>query len=138
LKIPNIPCKIICSCPIYPSEDHQKILQAIRNIFVDGQEDLEISILDNGNTAKFTSTDLGMLEKISKIIRAKNNQRIYKKYLNLHLDGDSTWFYINKQAAFSDTITMCTEPEESPLQPITIIIQSKNIEGVIDWLVSYD
>jgi hypothetical protein len=49
---------------------------------------------------------------------------------------DSTWFYLNKQAAFVDVIAICNEADESPLGPIKIVLHSTNIEDVIEWLVS--
>jgi|TARA_Y100000815_G_scaffold61902_1_gene50225 predicted RNA binding protein with dsRBD fold (UPF0201 family) len=49
---------------------------------------------------------------------------------------DSTWFYLNKQAAFANVIALCDEADESPLGPIKVVLHSKNIEDVIDWLVS--
>jgi predicted RNA binding protein with dsRBD fold (UPF0201 family) len=49
---------------------------------------------------------------------------------------DSTWFYLNKQAAFANVIALCDEADESSLGPITVVLHSKNIEDVIDWLVS--
>jgi len=42
---------------------------------------------------------------------------------------------LNKQAALANTIVLCDEPEESPLGPIKIILTSKGIEQIIDWLV---
>ncbi len=53
-----------------------------------------------------------------------------------NLRDDSTWFYLNKQAAFMNTVALCAEDEESPLGPIKIILTSKNIESIIDWLTS--
>jgi predicted RNA binding protein with dsRBD fold (UPF0201 family) len=53
-----------------------------------------------------------------------------------NMTNDSTWFYLNKQAAFANVITLCDEADESPLGPIKIVLHSKNIEDVIDWLVS--
>jgi hypothetical protein len=51
------------------------------------------------------------------------------------LENDSTWFYLNKQAAFVGTITLCEEAEESPLGPIKVILTSSNIDKIIDWLI---
>jgi hypothetical protein len=53
-----------------------------------------------------------------------------------NMTEDSTWFYLNKQAAFANVITLCDEVGESSLGPITVVLRSKNIEDVIDWLVS--
>tara|TARA_B100001750_G_scaffold182781_1_gene151475 strand:- start:172 stop:339 length:168 start_codon:yes stop_codon:yes gene_type:complete len=52
------------------------------------------------------------------------------------MEQDTTWFYLNKQAAFANVITLCDEEAQSPLGPIKVVLHSKNIEDVIDWLVS--
>ena len=54
-----------------------------------------------------------------------------------NLSGNSTWFYLNRQAAYVDVIALCNEEDESPLGPIEIILDSQQIEQVIDWLTSY-
>jgi predicted RNA binding protein with dsRBD fold (UPF0201 family) len=46
------------------------------------------------------------------------------------------WFYLNKQAAFANVITLCDEEDQSSLGPIKIVLHSKDIVNVIDWLVS--
>ncbi len=59
---------------------------------------------------------------------------MYRKHLMRNMTEDSTWFYLNKQAAFASVITLCDEADESSLGPITVVLRSKNIEDVIDWL----
>ncbi len=52
-----------------------------------------------------------------------------------NLTNNSTWFYLNKQAAYADKIAICEESDESPLGPIKIVLSSNNIERIIEWLV---
>ena len=52
---------------------------------------------------------------------------------NLH--DDTTWFYLNKQAAFVEQIAICEESNESPLGPIKVTLTSSNIDAIIDWIV---
>jgi predicted RNA binding protein with dsRBD fold (UPF0201 family) len=52
-----------------------------------------------------------------------------------NLDNNSTWFYLNKQAAFAEKIAICGESDESPLGPIKIVLTSNHIEEIIDWLI---
>jgi len=47
---------------------------------------------------------------------------------------DTTWFYLNKQAAYVDVVAICDEAEESPMGPIKVILHSKNLEKVVGWL----
>jgi predicted RNA binding protein with dsRBD fold (UPF0201 family) len=53
-----------------------------------------------------------------------------------NMTEDSTWFYLNKQAAFVNVPVLCDEADESPLGPIKVVLHSTNIEDVIEWLVS--
>ena len=132
MKIPDFNCKIDVYCTINPSEDQTKVEQAISNIL----PDIEIQI--NEDSLKATSQNLETLSNIFKVIHTRKIQRVYRRFLNNNLCNDSTWFYLNKQAAFSNTISLCDEAEESPLGPIKIVLTSKNIEDIIDWLVSED
>ena len=132
MNIPDFNCKIDVYCTINPSEDQTKVEQAISNIL----PDIEIQI--NDDSLKATSQNLETLSNIFEVIHSHKIQRVYKRFLNNNLRNDSTWFYLNKQAAFSNTIALCDEAEESPLGPIKIVLTSKNIEDIIDWLVSKD
>ncbi len=131
MLIPNVTCKIFAYCPIFPSEDPKKVQQALSNIF----EDVEIKL--GKNSIKASSENLEVLAKIFEVIHSHKTQRIYRKHLNNNLVDDSTWFYLNKQAAFVNTIALCSEADESSLGPIKVILESDDIESVIEWLVSY-
>ncbi len=131
MEFPNIACRIDAYCSIYPSENPQKVEQAISNV-LDGMD-----FKTNTDSLNATSKNLESLSKIYEIIHSRKSQKNYRRQLNQNLLGNSTWFYLNKQAAFSNVIALCSEAEESPLGPIKIILNSKNIDRVIEWLISY-
>ena len=131
MKIPELSCSIEVFCTINPSEDLQKIETAILNIF----PDIEI----NKNNMQITGISK-KIESLSRIFEIIHNRRIidaYRRTLNQNLSGNSTWFYLNRQAAYVDVIALCNEEDESPLGPIEIILDSQQIEQVIDWLTSF-
>ena len=130
MSYPNIPCKISIHCPIYPSEDADKVQKAIKNIF----ETAPIKVLNDSLVASVN--DIEFLSRIYNVIQSKHNQRTYRKQLKRNQDDDSTWFYLNKQAAFVNTIALCEDYEESPLGPIKITLRSKRIDDVIEWLTT--
>jgi hypothetical protein len=132
MKIPDFNCKIIAYCTINSSEDPTKVEKAISNIF----PDIEIQI--NNNSLKATSQSLEILSNIFEVIHSRKLQYIYRRFLQKNLRDDSTWFYLNKQAAFSNMISLCNEADESPLGPIKIVLTSDHIEQIIEWLVSED
>jgi len=128
----DIDCKISAYCAINPSEDIDKIRTAVSNVLIDMDEKIV------GNSLIANSNNYEALSKIYEIIRAKNIKKVYRRNLRQNIVDDSTWFYLNKQAAFANVIALCDEDNQSPLGPIKIVIQSKNIRDVIDWFVPYE
>ena len=125
-------CKISAYCAINPSEDIDKIRTAVSNVLIDMNERIA------GNSLITNSNNYESLSKIYEIVRAKNITKAYRRNLRQNMADDSTWFYLNKQAAFANVIALCDEDNQSPLGPIKIVLQSKNIRDVIDWLVPYE
>ena len=132
MQIPDFNCKIDASCAINPSEDPSKVKEAISNVL----PNIEIQLSED--SIKATSQNLETLTNIFDTINSRRIYRVYRRCLNKNRSEDSTWFYLNKQAALANTIVLCDEPEESPLGPIKIILTSKGIEQIIDWLVLKD
>jgi len=132
MKIPNISCKIEMFCSVNPSEDPKKIKKAISNVFT------HLTIKTGNFSISSQSNDLKSLEKIYETIHTKQSQKIYRRNLEKNLENDTTWFYLNKQAAFVEKIAICEEADESPLGPIKVILTSSYIDEIIDWLVSRD
>ena len=122
-------CKVQVSCQINPSEDPSKVETAILNIF----PDLEISISDKLLLGK--SNGMNTLSNISESIRSKNTKNIYQRILKKNSNENSTWFYLNKQAAFVNTVSLCNESNESPLGPIKVVLEGNDIENIIQSLV---
>ena len=123
-------CKISVYCTINESEDVNKVRTSISNVLTGMDE----KITDNSLIAN--SGNYESLTKIYETMRSRRSKSAYRKHLLRNMTKDSTWFYLNKQAAFADVIALCDEADESPLGPIKVVLHSKNIEDVIDWLVS--
>jgi len=117
-------------CAINPSEDPDKIKTAVNNIFPEIELDVSETEI-SGKTNNFST-----LSQISKSIHEKNIKSTYQRILKRNNDGESTWFYLNKQAAFVNTVALCSEANESSLGPIKIVLRSNNIEQVIDSLTN--
>ena len=130
MTIPDYSCKIEAYCSLNPSEDAQKVSTAITNV-LPGSEITPTKFSISG-----ISKDVTSLEKIHETIHSRHSQNSLRRNLEKNLDNHTTWFYLNKQAAFVDTVAICEEAEESPMGPIKIIITSRNIDQIIDWLVS--
>ena len=107
-----------------------KVRTAVSNILTDMDETI------NDNSLVANSNNYESLAKIYETMRSRKIKSAYRRHLMRNMTEDSTWFYLNKQAAFVDVIALCDEEDQSPLGPIKVVLHSKNIEDVIDWLVS--
>ena len=117
-------------CEINPSEDPEKVKLAVSNIF----PDLTLEITDTEITGK--SNGIKILSQISKSIHENNIKKTYQRILKNNSNSDSSWFYLNKQAAFVNTVALCSEANESSLGPIKVILRSNDIEQVIDKITN--
>ncbi len=126
----DVNCKVSAFCTINASEDMEKVRTAVSNILTDMDEKI------TGDSLVVNSSNYESLTKIYETMRSRRTKSAYRRHLMRNMANDSTWFYLNKQAAFANVIALCDEADESPLGPIKVVLHSKNIEDVIDWLVS--
>jgi len=130
LRSLDVDCKISIYCTINESEDTNKVRTAVSNILTDIDE----KITDNSLVAN--SNNHESLTKIYETIRTRKTKSAYRRHLLCNMTEDSTWFYLNKQAASVNVIALCDEEDQSPLGAIKVVLHSQNIEDVIDWFVS--
>ena len=117
-------------CEINPSEDLEKIKTSIFNLF----PDLKIKIQENRLSG--SSNDIEVLSKVIKSIKNRQTINVLSRIMKSNMAENSTWFYLNKQAAFVDVVALCNEADESALGPIKIVLNSNNIEEIIENLAS--
>ena len=130
MKSLDVDCKVSAYCTINASEDINKVRVSLSNVLTDTVEKL------TGDSLVANSNNHESLAKIYETMRSRKTKSAYRRHLMRNMVKDSTWFYLNKQAAFANVITLCDEEDESPLGPIKVVLHSKNIEDVIEWLVS--
>ncbi len=129
MNTPNLSCKIEMFCTINPSESIEKVEQTISSIF-------PYSVIKNNEfSINAISKELRSFEKIYHFIHNNKLQKNFLRSLEDNLENDTTWFYLNKQAAFVEQIAICEEFDESPLGPIKVTLASSNIDRIIDWIV---
>jgi uncharacterized protein len=128
MKIPEVSCKIEAYGAVNPSEDPEKVKLAISNVILDADYEYK------DGSIKATSRDLHSLSRILETIQSRKVNRVYRRQMRSHTKGDTTWFYLNKQAAYVNVVAICDEAEESPMGPIKVILHSINLERIIDWL----
>ncbi len=130
MEIPDFDCQIDAYCSINPSEDPSKVKQDVSNVLPN------VEIQADDTSLKASSQNLESLSNIYETIHSHRSQRTYRRFMKKNLRENTTWFYLNKQAALADSVVLCDEADESPLGPIKIILTSNAIEEIIDWLAS--
>jgi predicted RNA binding protein with dsRBD fold (UPF0201 family) len=120
--------EIIVITPVNMTEDKQKVILAVKNLFPD------TDVLEKKNSLYITSTDFKILRKIKEKVKAKKSRAVLQRVLYNNYNINSTWFLLNKQAAFSDVVSIVENEEESPLGPIKVTIKGYEIETINEWL----
>lgn len=109
------------SCPIYPSEDPEKVRTAVLKVFPD-------AVLEESDEGiRGTSSNL---DRFSKQIRKQKILDTTRSVLIHGKRGDRTRFFLNKQVAFVGKISFCEE--RTILGTIKAVITDDDIDGLID------
>ncbi|HEV2226193.1 MAG TPA: hypothetical protein VGR56_05235 [Nitrososphaerales archaeon] len=125
--------KTILRATISPSEDPDKVVGALEKIL--GQSIGDVSL--GPRAARIVTDDAKALLRIRDQLRDRHVRSAARRRLLLNRGRNSTSLMLNRQAATSGTLVVCGSPEESPLGPIYLTIESERLDDVIDWLTSY-
>ncbi|HMK54503.1 MAG TPA: RNA-binding domain-containing protein [Methanobacteriaceae archaeon] len=119
-------CKVKAISPVNPTEDLQKVIKAISNVFE--YEELEIG---EGYVAISGELDclLPLKEHLEKGQIRDAARRIFIKGEN---SGEIS-FKLNKQAALVGKVNL-VDGELSPLGEIEVTLTSSNSQELIEWL----
>lgn len=128
MRIPKVACKIEVYAAVNPSEDPDKVRLAVSKVIQSTDYQYK------EGSIKTTSNELESLLKIQETIKKHRTNRVYRRQMRYNTKGDTTWFYLNKQAAFVDVIAICEDAEESAMGPIKVILHSKDLDKIVDWL----
>ncbi|MEM0373047.1 MAG: RNA-binding domain-containing protein [Sulfolobaceae archaeon] len=124
--------KIIVKVELRPSEDENKVINTIKNFF-----DFERIRKEKYGFYELIIAESSNLYSIIKVHKALREERILdaaRKYLIKGMNGNVITFMIHKQAAAVNRLTFVDSERESPLGPVTFIIEHENPMEVIDWL----
>jgi hypothetical protein len=130
---PDPDARVILEAEISPSEDPAKVSQALGNVVGGGSGE----ILSGSTSARLATGDFKALTHIRDQLRDRHIRAAARRQMQLNAQGNSTSLMLNRQAATVGIIVLCGSPEESPLGPIYMTIESETLEAVIDWLSAY-
>jgi predicted RNA binding protein with dsRBD fold (UPF0201 family) len=132
LRKPNVTSKIELKieAAVNPSEDAQKVTDAIVNLFTRCSP--EVSYRNRVVGRAEGSDPLAILYEQ---VRSRSAMGVLRRMLLDNRAGDSTRFLLNKQAATAGIAAVIEEEQESPLGPIRVTISCEELDALIDWLV---
>ena len=109
------------TCPVYPSEDPEKVKTAILKVFPNATlEESDMGI-------KGTTDDL---DRFSKQIRKQKILDTTRSIMLHGKRGDRTRIFLNKQVAFVGKVSFCEE--KTILGTMKVVIIDEDIDGLID------
>ncbi len=133
----SIEIKIIVD--LKPTEDKEKILNAIKKIFGLDSSNFRIVKENENEYIEYSSLDLSSLNFFKLKIRERNIQAHVRRQLERNLIGNRTTIYLNKQVATVGKVSLCDNPYECPLGVIQLELYADTItelNRLISWLTS--
>lgn len=115
--------------PVNPSEDPEKVIEAVNNIVRCMPE------FRYGSRVIGKATGANALEKIYEQVRSRAAMGVLRRMLLDNRAGTSTWFLLNKQAATAGVAVVIEDEAESALGPIRVTLACEELDALTDWLV---
>ena len=125
-----IPCRIRARATLKPSEDPDKVLEAIRNMMPSCEGAIR------GHTAESDSESLASLDTIRESLMSRGVAGALRRSMTDNTRNNTTRLLLNRQAAYAGVAAICETPDESPLGPIEIEIESRRIHDIIRWMTT--
>jgi len=133
MALPEPKGKLTLEAEVSPSEDPEKVLQAMKNVVGEA----ECDIATDYHSVRLVTEDPKALAHIRDQLRDRHVRAAAGRQMILKSSGLSTSLMLNRQAAAAGVIALCGSPDESPLGPVYLNIESERIETLIEWLTAY-
>jgi hypothetical protein len=118
--------KVEVKASIYPSEDPDKVLEAVENIFPEIDFDLKEDFVEG------SSSDLSSLERFKNLLGIQAIRDSARRVIRNGRGEGKIKFYLNKQVATVSKINF--SEGETPLGPIEVTIEAENVERMTDFI----
>ena len=132
--IPDLKVKVTAEAKVSPSEAPEKVAEAVMSVMGGSPGELKRV----GGDLRYLSEDVKSLSHLKDQLRDRKVRSVARRLLTGTREGNRTYLMVNRQAALAGVVALCGSPEESPLGPIVIRIESGRLEELIDWLTAYE
>jgi uncharacterized protein len=119
-------CQVMAKTRLFPTEDLEKIITAISNIF--DYDDIEI-----GENYVCASGDVKSMIRLRESLKKRRIRLAARKMMIKKSSKNIVNFYLSKQAAFGGIANLVDE-DLSSLGEIEVKVKTDNINKFIDWL----
>ena len=130
--------KIELKVEVNPTEEPEKILEVLNHFAEIDRDHITIdSISENHFLYSTTVEGRVSLQPMYNGLRSQRTVESARKYLMGKMRETTVSFMLNKQALFVNKFHFCHSPEESPMGPIWVKIESDDILRVLEYLVPH-
>jgi len=114
---------------VYPSECPEKVISAVTNVIDKCSADFRYGSRVVGRASGSES-----LSTIYEQVRSRASMGVLRRMLLDNKIADTTYFFLNKQAASAGIVVIIEDVKESPLGPIRVNIDCEELDMLICWL----
>jgi len=126
---------IIVEAMVNPTEDEEKVVRALHNIFP--EIPVQSTSTENSRIKLRSSVEgLQTLATLRNLIKQDRIRTAARAILLRRTEDTRIQFYLNKQAAFAGKASFCEHFGESAHGPITVEIFADNASSVLDYLAA--
>lgn len=131
---PEFRVRLALAASVAPSEDPAKVRTAMVNVLGDSACAFE----EGAKGLRATSVDPKSIRKLHDQLRDRHVRGAARRLLLSGREGDTVTVMLNRQAAFSGVLALCGSAAESPLGPLYLTIESKEMDAIVQWLTAYE
>ncbi|HEY7570621.1 MAG TPA: RNA-binding domain-containing protein [Nitrososphaeraceae archaeon] len=126
----NSNLELVVNTHVNTSESPIKVIHAVANVISRCSPEMKY-----GNQVIGKSVNIVSLDIIYEQIRSRSAQNVLRRILIGNRTKNTTWFFLNKQAASVGVVAIIENEQESPLGPIRITLNCEDLDTLISWLV---
>jgi len=120
--------KLRVEAEVKPTEDPEKVLKALKNLFP------SLVFSQSGRILAGESDDLSSLETVKELLRRQAIRDAARSHLMSRIFENRLEFMLNKQVAFCGKVNFTDG--ESPLGPIKVCIEADNPREIVQYLTA--